>query len=97
MLLITARSSRVIEDSDNLRSKLYTLCNHSQLHIFCNIVRNRYLRLQSDDVLHLSCSLDLKTRVLIVREKYYSHSRQSLSSLFLILIPSSLQCGNMVI
>ena len=34
MLLITARSSRAIEEYDTLRSKLSTLCSHSQLHVF---------------------------------------------------------------
>ena len=43
MLLITARSSRAIEESDTLRSKIYILCSHFQLHIFCNIVQLQYV------------------------------------------------------
>ena len=34
MLLVTARSSRAIEEVDTLRSKISTMCSRSQLHLF---------------------------------------------------------------
>ena len=43
MSLIADLSSRAIEEFDTLRSKLSTLCSHSQLHIFCNIVQLQYV------------------------------------------------------
>ena len=43
MLIISARSSRAIEDSENLCSKLLVLCSLSRLHIFCDIVQLQYV------------------------------------------------------
>ena len=43
MLLITTLSSRAIEESVTLRSKISTLCSHSQLLIFYNIVQLLYV------------------------------------------------------
>ena len=43
MLLITARSSRAIEESDTFRLKLDTICSLSHLHIFYNIVQLQYV------------------------------------------------------
>ena len=37
MLLIRTRSSRTIEDSETLRSKLLDLCNLPYSYIFCEI------------------------------------------------------------
>ena len=53
MLLITARSSRAIEESDTLRSKLDTICSLSQLHIFCNIVQLQYVGTDTYDSNHM--------------------------------------------
>ena len=46
ILLISVRSSRVIEDSESLRSKLLDLCSLYHLHIFvilftCNTLEQR--------------------------------------------------------
>ena len=43
MLIISARSSRAIEDSENLRSKLLVLCSLYRLHIFYDIVQLQYV------------------------------------------------------
>ena len=49
ILLVTARSSRAIGDSDTLRSKFAILCSPSQLHIFCNIVQLQYVGTENYD------------------------------------------------
>ena len=76
MLLVTARCSRAIEEFDTLRSNISTMCSRFQLHLFKyspRIIRwDRNLRLQPDDVWHLSWSFDFKTRTSI-KEKYYSY------------------------
>ena len=38
MLIVTARSSVVIEYSDNFHLKILNLCSFSHLYIFCDIV-----------------------------------------------------------
>ena len=43
MLLISDRSSRAIEDSKTLRSKILDLCSLSHLHIFCDIIQLQYV------------------------------------------------------
>ena len=49
ILLITTRSSRAIEESDTLRSKLDIICSLSQLHNFCNIVQLQYIGIDTYD------------------------------------------------
>ena len=43
MLLVSDRSSRAIEDSKTLRSKILDLCSLSHLHIFCDIIQLQYV------------------------------------------------------
>ena len=43
MLIITARSSRVIEDSETLSLKIVNLCSLSRLQFFGDIVQLQYV------------------------------------------------------
>ena len=49
MLLVIARSSRTIEASSTLQSKISTLYSCSQLHILCNIIQLQYVGTETYD------------------------------------------------
>ena len=61
MLLVSDRSSRAIEDSKTLRSKILDLCSLSHLHIFCDIIQLQYVGTATYDskqmMLNISLSL----------------------------------------
>ena len=71
MLIISARSSRAVEDSETIRSKILELCCLSHLHIFCDNVQLQYVGTTPYDSnqMVLNISLALSTLKLDYRYK----------------------------
>ena len=53
MLIVTSRSSRVIEDSENLPLNNLNTLNLSHLHIICDIIQLQYIRTATYNSYHL--------------------------------------------
>ena len=73
MLIISARSSRAVEDSETLRSKLLDLCSLSHLHIFCDIVQLQYVGTTTYDSNQMMSDISLALSTLKLEYRYKSN------------------------
>ena len=73
MLIISARSSRTIEDSGFLRSKLLGLCNLFHLHLFCDIVQLQYVETTTYDSNQMMSDISLTLSNLKLEYRFNSN------------------------
>ena len=70
MLIISARFSRAIEDSETLRSKLLDLCSLSHLYMFCDIVQLQYVGTTMYDSNQIMSDISLALSTLKLEYRY---------------------------
>ena len=73
MLIISARSSRAIEDSGFLRSKLLVLCSLFHLHLFCDIVQLQYVETTTYDSNQMMSDISLTLSNLKLEYRFKSN------------------------
>ena len=101
MLLITARSSRAIEESDTLRSKIDKMCSLSHLYMFYNIVQLQYVGTDTYDsnqmMSDISKALSSFKIEFQLRGKFQSYPRRFVSPVYSTLTLASIRCHDFVI
>ena len=70
MLIISARFSRAIKDSEILRSKLLDICSLSHLYMFCDIVQLQYAGTTMYDSNQIMSDISLALSTLKLEYRY---------------------------